>query len=386
MRLPAWLWVYLAGALLLPGRPLYAALYLAGGLYLLARLSLTWGIRRLKVERTLSDERVFAGETITVTLRFTNPTGAPIPWLQLTESRPAALAPQPFSAVVAVPAGESAEIAYPLPAHRRGRYAIGPLRISSGDPFGFSRFGSQWEELTQVTVYPKLSALPDLGLPARLPLGDLATRQRLFEDPAWLAGTRPYSQGDSLKRIHWSATARTGELVVKQFRHAMLLPSCLLLNLNRAEFDQRRLYGQVELAVNATASLARHLVERKQQVALVATGIDRDNQEATGPAVLPLRQGGHAMAEILELLARVEAGDSAPFFEVVSEQAQRLPWGTLLCLVTPQETPELAALCTRLAQSGRQVLLFVTDGESAQRPGYQVYAIRENRSAEVVVG
>ncbi len=386
MRFPGWLWLYVAGALLLPGRPLYAILYVAGGAYLLARISLTWGMRRLQVARVLSDERLFAGESLTVTLRFTNPTGAPIPWLQVSESRPAGLAPQPFSRVLAVPAGESAEVSYALPAHRRGRYAIGPLQVTSGDPFGFSRSGSEWGELTWLTVYPKLSPLPDLGLPARLPLGDLATRQRLFEDPAWLAGTRPYAQGDSMKRIHWSATARTGEMVAKQFRHAMLLPSCIFLNLNRAEYDPRRFYGQVELAVNAAASLAQHLVDRKQQVALVATGVDPERPDATGPAVLPLRQGGKAMAEVLELLARLEGGESLPFAPAVLDEAQRLPWGSLLCLITPRETEEIALLCARLVESGRQVLLFVMQGETARRPGYQVYAISENRAAEVVVG
>ncbi|MFZ5817951.1 MAG: DUF58 domain-containing protein [Bacillota bacterium] len=384
--LPLWLWLYLAGALLIPGRPLYAVLYVLGGIWLLARLSLQWGLRRLQVERLLSDERLFAGDPLTVRLRFTNPTGAPIPWLQLTESRPAGLAPQPLSAIVSVEAGGRAELSYTLPTYRRGRYAIGPLTWTAGDPFGFARLAGGLQELTPVTVYPKISALPDLGLPARLPMGELATRRRLFEDPAWLAGTRPYSQGDSMKRIHWAATAKAGELVVKQFRHAMLLPGCVCLNLNRAEYDPRLFYAQVELAVSAAASLCHHLVERKQQVALLAAGIDPEEPEATGPVVLPLRQGVQAMAAVLEVLARIEGGATAPFASAVLEQARRLPWGSLLCLVTPRETAEMAALCAGLVRGGQQVLLFVLQGESVRREGYQVWAIRENRAAEVVVG
>lgn len=173
-EVPLWLWLYLAGALLIPGRPLYTGLYLLGGTYLLARLSLTWGLRRLKVERLLSDERLFAGESLTVTLRFTNPTGAPIPWLQLIESRPAGLAPQPLTAIVAVKVGGQAELSYTLPTYRRGRYALGPLAWSAGDPFGFTRAQGGIPEQTRVTVYPRISPLPELGLPARLPMGELA--------------------------------------------------------------------------------------------------------------------------------------------------------------------------------------------------------------------
>lgn len=382
---PLWLWLYLAGALLLPGRPLYAALYFLGLLFLLARLSLTWGMRRLQIERLLPADRLFAGEPVTVTLRFTNPTGAPIPWLQFMESRPVGLDPTPLSGIVAVEGGAAASVSYTMPSHRRGRYAIGPLVYAAGDPFGFLRVEGRLAEPTRVTIYPRVSPLPDLGLPARLPLGDLATRRRLFEDPAWLAGTRPYQPGDSLKRIHWPATARAGELVVKQFRHAMLLPACVCINLNREEYDPRRFYTQVEVAVGAAASLCHHLLERKQQVALLATGVDPDGP-GSSVLSLPLRQGDEAMAGILEVLARVEGGPSADFVTAVMEQARHLPWGTLLCLVTPRESPELAALCARLARGGQQVLLFVMQGESVRREAYQVWAIAENRAAEVVVG
>ncbi|MFZ5824726.1 MAG: DUF58 domain-containing protein [Bacillota bacterium] len=382
--LPLWLWLYLAGALLLPGRPLYGVLYLLGGLFLLARLSLTWAMRRLTVERLLPEERLFAGEPVAVTLRFSNPTGAPLPWVQFIESRPTGLDPTPLSGIVAVEGGGAASVSYTMLSHRRGRYLIGPLAYAAGDPFGFLRVEGRLEEPTRVTVYPRVSPLPELGLPARLPLGDLATRRRLFEDPAWLAGTRPYQQGDSLKRIHWPATAKAGALAVKQFRHAMLLPACVCINLNREEYDARRFYTQVEVAVGAAASLCHYLLERKQQVALLATGVDPD--AASLKVALPLRQGDAAMAEILEVLARVEGGVTVDFVTAVMEQARLLPWGTLLCLVTPRETPALAELSARLARGGQQVLLFVMQGESVRRESYQVWALAENRAGEVEVG
>lgn len=380
---PVWLWLFLAGALLIPGRPLYALLYLLGGVWLFAYLSLTWGMRRLEVERVLADDRLFAGESLPVLLRFRNPTGAPIPWLQYTESRPVGLAPQPLSGIVAVAAGETAEVRYTLPTYRRGRHQIGPLRWSAGDPFGLFRIQGRLEALTAVTVYPRITPLPELGLPSRLPMGELASRRSLFEDPAWLVGTRPYAPGDSMKRIHWAATARSGELVSRQYRHAVLLPSCVCLNLNRAEYDPRRFVSQVELAVGAAASLCSHLAERKQQVALLANGIDPDAPHQV--VYLPLRQGQQAMPEILDVLARIEYGSSLPFVAAVAEYARRLPWGTLLCLVTHQETTEMSNLCARLSREGKQVLLFVLTGVSGPREGYQVWLLTENRTAEVVV-
>lgn len=385
-RPPLWLWLFLAGALLIPGRPLYALLYLLGGVWLFAYLSVTWAMRRIEVERLLEDDRLFAGESLPVVLRFRNPTGVPIPWLQYTESRPVGLAPQPLSGIVSLSAGESVEVQYSLPTYRRGRHQIGPLRWAAGDPFGLFRMQGRLETLTPVTVYPRITPLPELGLPARLPMGDLASRRSLFEDPAWLAGTRPYEPGDSMRRIHWAATARSGELISRQYRHAVLLPACVCLNLNREEYDPRLFAGQVELAVGAAASLCSHLAERRQQVALLANGEDPDEEGAAQAVFLPLRQGQQAMPEILEVLARIEGGSSLPFASAVAEYGRRLPWGTLLCLVTYRETAEVADLCARLSREGKQVLLFVLNGQGGRREGYHVWLLTENRAAEVVVG
>ncbi len=387
MSASAYLWLYLAGALLIPGRPFYTALYLLGGVYLLASYALQTAMRRVEVERTLSDDRIFLGESVTVRLRFRNPTGLSIPWLQYEESRPQPMAAGPLSGVLALKPGQSTEVEYSLTGVRRGRFEVGPLGFSSGDAFGLSRWHGRIQGTKKVTVYPRVSPLPELGLPARLPMGDLATRRRLFEDPAWLAGTRPYEPGDSMKRIHWTATARAGELVVKQFRHAMLLPCLVAVNLNQGEYDPKSFWLQSELAITAAASLSHYLVEQKQQVAFLATGVDPDREQGAGaPLRLPLRQGRGAVMEILELLARVEAAPTLPFTQAVMAEAQHLPWGALLCLITPRETPAVAALCARLAHGGQQVLLFVTDGESGRRAGYQVWALSESRTGEVVVG
>jgi len=410
-RPPGWLWALVALAFLIPGRPLWALVYLAGGLWLAVSLALSWGLRRLQVERVLQDDRLFAGETLPVVLRFRNPTGAPISWLQYLESRPVELAAQPLSGICTLEAGETAEVRYVIYARRRGRYAIGPLRWTAGDPFGLFRVQGELANLTPFVVYPRVVPLPELGLPAQLPMGDLATRARLFEDPAWIAGARPYQPGDPMRRIHWAATARTGQLASRQYRHAVLLPACVCLNLNREDYDH--FATQAELAVTAAASLAHYLVERRQQVALLATGVDPDAagadaaaraavpaEEAAGPAgaetasarpeaqsvFLPLRQGDMAVGAILEVLARIEGASGQDFARAVAEHARLLPRGTLLCLVTPRETPALAALCARLPREGRPVLLFVLDGASGARDGYHVWRLSEIRPGEVVVG
>lgn len=373
------------GALLLPGRPVYAALYLVGGVWLLARWSLRQAASRLQITRTLSDSRVFYGESVTVTLRLRNESPFPLPWLQVLERRPQPLAVGTFDAVTSLGPGEEATFRYSLDGLRRGRHTIGPLLLTAGDPFGFGHAERALEGLDRLTVYPRIFPLPELGLPARLPMGDLAVRRRLFEDPAWLAGTRPYLPSDSMRRIHWPATARTGELVTRQFRHAMLLPAAVCLNLRRQDYPGAAIWRS-ELAVSTAASLAQHLVREKQQVALIAAADDADGGD--GRAVTPLRHGVQGLTDLLELLARLgPTRDEKPFATLLTEEARRLPLGTLLAAVTPVETDAIAASCARLTRSGYGVLLFVLDGEPGLRAGgYRVWHLSDVRGGEVAAG
>lgn len=388
MRISGMLLLYLLGAILFSGRPLYMLLYLLGGVYLQVRLSLHHAVSRVQVERLLPEDRIFVGERVPITLRLSNPTAVAIPWLQYQESRPTPMGIGPERGVLTLGPGQRVEIAHEFVGERRGRFSIGPLWFEAGDPFGLVRFDRNHPETKRITVYPKVSPLPDLGLPARLPMGDLATRRRLFEDPAWLNGSRAYAPGDALKRIHWRATARTGELMVKQYRHAMLLPTCVALNLNQADYINQNFWLSSELAVRAAASLAQHLLRQKQQVGLLAVGVDPDQPTREPlPVRLPLRQGQGAMVDMLEVLARIEVGSTPPFAQVLLDEARHLPWGTLFCVVTAAETDAVATTCARLAAGGFQVLLFVTgSGASGRRAGYQVWQLHDSPAGEVVVG
>lgn len=100
---------------------------------------------------------------------------------------------------------------------RRGEYAVGPLVARTADPFSMFPqevvFGGQ----ETVMVYPKIVDIPDFASPSIHLVGDNSRRQRARVLSTDVASVREYEMGDSLGRIHWLSTARTGDLMVKQF-------------------------------------------------------------------------------------------------------------------------------------------------------------------------
>jgi uncharacterized protein (DUF58 family) len=85
---------------------------------------------------------------------------------------------------------------------RRGLFSVGPVRITTGDPFGFFRFTDSYGRPQNVLVYPRATELPNFYVPpAHLP-GEGRFRKRTHYVTPNASGVRQYEPGDSFNRIH----------------------------------------------------------------------------------------------------------------------------------------------------------------------------------------
>lgn len=102
-------------------------------------------------------------------------------------------------------------------ATRRGEYTIGPLIVRTSDPFGMFPQEVVFGTEETILVNPKIVAIPDFATPSVQHLGDTSRRQRTRILSTDVASVREYEPGDALSKIHWLSTARTGQMMVKQF-------------------------------------------------------------------------------------------------------------------------------------------------------------------------
>ena len=68
-------------------------------------------------------------------------------------------------------------------------------------------------------------------------------------------GTRDYRPGDSLRQIHWRSTARTGELIVKEFADDQDLSLSVVLDLSEDGSLGEGKHSTFETAIRIAASL-----------------------------------------------------------------------------------------------------------------------------------
>ncbi len=111
-----------------------------------------------------------------------------------------------------VRSGETRRLDVPVPALARGWLSPAPLRISTVWPFGLFFAWSYLHSQARTLVYPRPES-PAAPLPAVPDAGKLGGTDPGDDD---LRSLRDYAAGDSPRMIAWKASARTGELLVRQ--------------------------------------------------------------------------------------------------------------------------------------------------------------------------
>ncbi|RME48282.1 MAG: DUF58 domain-containing protein [Chloroflexi bacterium] len=335
-------------------------IYVLLGLWLLARVGLKRAIGKLTWQRHLAGH-AFLGDTVEVQLEITNRSWLPLPWLRVTDSVPINLfggdqARQLFS----LGRGESHRIHYQLQCNRRGYYPIGPLSITGGDALGFVEATYRASEQDYLTVYPKISPLANVGLRSPQPFGTLRSSYRIFEDPSRLAGLRSYQTGDSIRRIHWKASAHADDLLVKKVEPAMALESFLVLDLFKNSYHRQLRYITSEWSISLTASIAYYLIQAGQNVGLAVNGAD-PLHDGHPPRPIAPAGGNGALMQMLEILARITIGEHPPTTEWLSDATVDLSWGTTLVVIAPRGDDDLLSALHMHVRRGFNVTLIATE-------------------------
>jgi uncharacterized protein (DUF58 family) len=363
------------------------AMYALLGAMLVSRLMTRQWVEHLEGERRCNRDACNVGESVAVIVSVKNEGALPVAWVLMEDLLPLhALVHQPPKVKVhgsrlqlsMLRHGGTKSFPYQIEFNQRGYYQIGPLVLETGDLFGLHRRWRSAADPHFVLVYPEVVPLEGYDVSSRRPIGEVRMTHRLFEDPTRISGVRSYQAGDPLNRVHWRATARTGELHSKVYEPSSVAGSTILLEFNTDAYDPSHEPYRSELAVTATASLANALYEMNQQVGLVTNGrdaADRIRQEgwdtdprsrkaafrsremlATSdrlrPQVVQTGRGADQLMRILETLARVEQTDGLSFAELVLETASRLPRDATVLAILPSASTDTAVALGNLRRQG----------------------------------
>lgn len=111
--------------------------------------------------------------------------------------------------------GDSTSVPFDFICNRRGRENIRVEGPESTYPFGFLRKQTGAYLEREFLVWPAVDTHPS-PIPAPRRTSRMSGVQRKIGSGTDLLHLRNYEKGDPLRQIHWKATARTGQLMVRQ--------------------------------------------------------------------------------------------------------------------------------------------------------------------------
>ncbi|HEU5433798.1 MAG TPA: DUF58 domain-containing protein, partial [Thermomicrobiales bacterium] len=186
----------------------------------LAVLLFTWlwsrfSLRGVSIWRSPAAERAQVGQTIGEAVEARNAGRLAKLWIELDDH--STLPGHAVSRVVHVPGRSAVRWEVETWCVRRGRYRLGPAVVRSGDPLGLFPTSAAAPAAHELVVYPAIVAPLDAPPPAGvLPGGSALDRRSLSVTPS-VSGVREYTPSDGFNRISWTASARIGRLMVKEF-------------------------------------------------------------------------------------------------------------------------------------------------------------------------
>lgn len=347
----------------------------------LSKLWSRWSLVGVSCQRLFSEQRAFPGEHIELRLRLVNRKPLPLPWVQVDDEIPVGFAPDISLAPGSRPGfgflSKAAALLwytgvswrYRLYCNKRGYYTLGPIVVTSGDIFGFYPRSATEPLIDHIIVYPRIFPIAQLGIPSLYPLGETRAERRIFEDPTRTIGVRDYNPHDSLRRIHWKASARHQNLQVKVFEPTTTLKVALFLAIDSFQHDGAYSEEDFELGISVAASIANYVTEQGSPVGLFVNTRLADSGQ---PAIISPGSSASQLVSILEALAKVTPLTSGSFEEFLQGERRGLPWGTTLILILSRPSESLTGLLASLRESEHKPLVLQIGDQGGGGIGYGV--------------
>lgn len=244
---------------------------------LVVAVAFVFGGMHYRVGIELQPARVVAGERALGRLLVENAASGPS-----TPSRlelPVGAGVAEFVIPTLAPGAEHEEL-FAVPTNRRAVIVAGPAVSVRGDQLGLLRRTVRWTDPVELFVHPLTARLRPSAAGLVRDLEGEITKTITNNDISFHA-LRAYEPGDALRNVHWRTSARTGQLMVRQYEESRRSQLILLQSTEREHYASD---DEFELAVSVLASIGVQVIRDGTRLSVVTEG--RALRTATPTALL----------------------------------------------------------------------------------------------------
>jgi uncharacterized protein (DUF58 family) len=335
-------------------RVLYLLTYVLLTLFILSWFWTRYSLRKMVFRRTASVGRVQVGETFDERLMLDNISVLPKLWVQIADG--STLPGHRAGYVASMGGRKRATWRARTVCRQRGRFQLGPVTATSGDPFGLFHRRIALTQPRDLLVLPRVLPISNFvlftgGLPGRG-----RSSRRALHTTTNVTTIRDYTVGDALNRIHWRSTAHHNKLMVKEFDLDPAMDGWIFLDLNENVQAGEGEDSTVEYGVTIAATIATYLLRQDLSLGMIVNGGHRE--------FLTLDRGERQIERVLEMLAVVEPGSGSDLKEGLSLDAFHFGRNTVAIVITPSTSRDWHESLRHLQRRGVQVAVVGLDAAS----------------------
>ena len=335
-------------------RVLYLLTYVLLTLFILSWFWTRYSLRKMVFRRTASVGRVQVGEIFDERLMLDNISVLPKLWVQIADG--STLPGHRAGYVASMGGRKRATWRARTVCRQRGRFQLGPVTATSGDPFGLFHRRIALTQPRDLLVLPRVLPISNFvlftgGLPGRG-----RSSRRALHPTTNVTTIRDYTVGDALNRIHWRSTAHYNKLMVKEFDLDPAMDGWIFLDLNESVQAGEGEDSTVEYGVTIAATIATYLLRQDLSLGMIVNGSHRE--------FLSLDRGERQIERVLEMLAVVEPGSGSDLKEALSLDAFHFGRNTVAIVITPSTSRDWHESLRHLQRRGVQVAVVGLDAAS----------------------
>ena len=160
---------------------------------------------------------------------------------------------------ITVPSKDKHTVRFEISADYRGNYKVGVQNIRLYDFLGLFKFQQKREKSLVFTVVPRIRNIGYLPLDSTVHEGVAVRNHLQTEAYSVVSDLKKYQPSDSLKKIHWKATAKRNELISKNYQETERLSAIFLMDNSTIQASPREALEQEDLMMEILVSAMAHL-------------------------------------------------------------------------------------------------------------------------------
>ncbi|MGG0411179.1 DUF58 domain-containing protein [Peribacillus simplex] len=256
-----------------------------------ASILLFYPLHDFTLERKVNKRECQAGESVEIALTFTRKNRLPLLFMVVEEELPQQMEDRGFQRKIIIFPGfkRTFSMSYTLENLQRGEHSFQSIRFWIGDFLGLVEKEAIYSSPLKITVFPRYHELAYSDLDRVFNQGAVVSTKKTQREQSVVSGVREYQPGDQLSWINWKATARTSEIMTKEFEVQKNRDVFIMLDEKPSDL--------FEESIEMAASITHAMLKKGMEIGYVSMGAG---------LIIPAAAGNNQKRKILYRLVKEE--------------------------------------------------------------------------------